>query len=93
MLGAGPGLIAVGLLVIAVAPSWPVFLAGFLALGLGAGLIDSGVNALFMDLYEGRAAGALNRLHLFFALGRAREPARRRASPCPTASRGRPWPS
>ena len=74
VLGAGPGLIAAGLLVIAVAPSWPVFLAGFVALGLGAGLIDSGVNALFMDLYEGRAAGALNRLHLFFALGALASP-------------------
>jgi len=74
VLGAGPGLVALGLVVIAVAPTWPVFLVGFLALGLGAGLIDSGVNALFMDLYEGRAAGALNRLHLFFALGALASP-------------------
>ena len=37
-------------------------------MGLGAGIIDAGVNALFMDLYAGRAA-MLNRLHLFFALG------------------------
>jgi FHS family glucose/mannose:H+ symporter-like MFS transporter len=74
VLGAGPGLIAVGLGVVALAADWPLFLAGFLVLGLGAGLIDSGVNALFMDLYEGRNAGALNRLHLFFALGALASP-------------------
>ena len=74
VLGAGPGLIAVGLGIVALAPDWAVFLAGFLVLGLGGGLIDSGVNALFMDLYEGRAAGALNRLHLFFALGALASP-------------------
>ncbi len=74
VLGAGPGLIAMGLGIVAVAPSWPVFLAGFLVLGLGCGLIDSGVNALFMDLYEARNAGALNRLHMFFALGALASP-------------------
>jgi len=74
VLAAGPGLIALGLAIIAIAPAWGVFLAGFLVLGLGGGLIDSGVNALFMDLYEGRAAGALNRLHLFFALGALASP-------------------
>ena len=87
VLGAGPGLIAIGLGIVAIAPDWSVFLAGFLVLGLGAGLIDSGVNALFMDLYEGRAAGALNRLHLFFALGAL-------ASPLATGiaiSNGVPW--
>ena len=74
VLGAGPGLIAVGLGIVAMAPDWAVFLAGFLVLGLGGGLVDSGINALFMDLYEGRAAGALNRLHLFFALGALASP-------------------
>ncbi len=74
VLGAGPGLIALGLAIVALAPAWLVFLAGFLVLGLGGGLIDSGVNALVMDLYEGRAAGALNRLHLFFALGALASP-------------------
>jgi FHS family glucose/mannose:H+ symporter-like MFS transporter len=68
LLAAGPGLIAVGLLLIAAASDWAMFLAGFLVMGMGAGIIDAGVNALFMDLYAGRAA-MLNRLHLFFALG------------------------
>jgi FHS family glucose/mannose:H+ symporter-like MFS transporter len=68
LLAAGPGLVAVGLLLLAAAAVWAMFLAGFLVMGLGAGIIDAGVNALFMDLYAGRAA-MLNRLHLFFALG------------------------
>ncbi len=68
LLGAGPGLVAVGLVTIAVAGTWPAFLAGYLVMGLGAGLIDAGVNAMFIDLFAGRAA-MLNRLHLFFALG------------------------
>jgi fucose permease len=68
LLAAGPGSIAGGLLLIAVAGDWATFLLGFLVMGLGAGIIDAGVNALFMDLYAGRAA-MLNRLHLFFALG------------------------
>jgi fucose permease len=68
LLAAGPGLVLAGLLTVAAAGTWAVFLAGFLLLGLGAGIIDAGVNALFMDLFAGRAAN-LNRLHLFFALG------------------------
>ena len=74
VLGAGPGFIALGLGIVAIAPSWPAFLVGFLLLGLGAGVVDSGINALFMDLYEGRNAGALNRVHMFFALGALASP-------------------
>jgi fucose permease len=68
LLASGAGLIAVGLVLIAVAGDWVAFLVGFLLMGMGAGIIDAGVNALFMDLYAGRAA-MLNRLHMFFALG------------------------
>jgi FHS family glucose/mannose:H+ symporter-like MFS transporter len=68
VLGAGPALMAVGLVVAATAPGWPVFLVGYAVTGLGSGIVDAGVNALMMDLYPGRAA-MLNRLHLFFALG------------------------
>jgi fucose permease len=68
LLAAGPGSVAVGLLLIVVAGDWVAFLVGFLVMGMGAGIIDAGVNALFMDLYAGRAA-MLNRLHMFFALG------------------------
>jgi len=68
LLAAGPALIAVGLLLIAAAGDWAAFLVGFLVMGMGAGIVDAGVNALFMDLYVGRAA-MLNRLHVFFAVG------------------------
>ncbi len=68
LLGAGPGLVVVGLVTVAAAPAWPVFLLGFVVTGLGLGVIDAGSNALFIDLYAGRAA-MLNRLHLFFAVG------------------------
>lgn len=68
LLGAGPGLIMVGLVTVSAAPAWPVFLLGFMITGLGLGIIDAGTNALFIDLYAGRAA-MLNRLHMFFAVG------------------------
>jgi fucose permease len=68
LLAAGPSLVAVGLLLVAAAGSWPAFLVGFLAMGLGAGIIDAGVNGLFMDLYTNGAV-MLNRLHLFYAIG------------------------
>lgn len=68
LLAGGPGLVAAGLVALAVAPAWPVFLVGFLVLGLGLGIIDAGMNALFIDLFSGRA-GMLNRLHLFYAVG------------------------
>ncbi len=68
LLAAGPASIAVGLLLIAAAGDWATFLVGFLVMGMGAGIVDAGINALFMDLYKGRAA-MLNRLHVFFAVG------------------------
>jgi fucose permease len=69
LLGAGPALVVLGMLAMALGGSVPVFLAGFLAMGIGLGIADSGVNALFMDLFRGREAGALNRLHLWVSLG------------------------
>jgi FHS family glucose/mannose:H+ symporter-like MFS transporter len=68
LLATGPGLVLVGLVTVSLAPTWPVFLLGFMVAGLGLGVIDAGINALFIDLYSGRA-GMLNRLHMFFALG------------------------
>jgi fucose permease len=68
LLGAGPLLVSAGMVTIAVAGGWTVFLVGYLAMALGAGLIDAGTNALFIDLFAGRAA-MLNRLHMFFAVG------------------------
>jgi MFS family permease len=68
LLSAGPGLVLAGLLAVGVAPAWPVFLLGFVVIGVGLGIIDAGSNALFIDLFSGRAA-MLNRLHMFFAFG------------------------
>ena len=53
----------------AVAPSWAVFLVFAVPQGVGAGGIDGGVNGLFMAIFTGARGGALNMLHLFFALG------------------------
>ena len=35
----------------------------------GAGVLDGGINALFLDLFREARGGALNLLHLFFSLG------------------------
>ncbi len=69
VLPAGAVAMAAGLGVAAGAPAWPLFVVGYVTLGLGAGVIDAGVNALFMDLFADRRSGALNRLHLFFSIG------------------------
>jgi len=62
-------LIAVGLVGLGTAPTWPIFLAAALPGGLGAGLIDGGGNGLFLDLYTTGRGRALNLLHLFFSIG------------------------
>jgi fucose permease len=62
-------LIALGLVGLGLAPSWPIFLAAALPGGLGAGLIDGGGNGLFLDLYTTGRGRALNLLHLFFSIG------------------------
>jgi fucose permease len=62
-------LLAIGLVGLGLAPSWPVFLAAALPSGLGAGAIDGGANGLFLDLYTSGRGRALNLLHLFFSLG------------------------
>jgi len=69
LLGAGPASVVIGLLLMTLGGTWPAFLVGFMAMGFGAGVIDSGTNALFMDLFHGRQAGALNRLHLWVSVG------------------------
>ena len=60
----GGGLVALGL-----APGWAIFLLAALPAGLGAGAIDGGGNALFLDLYATGRGRALNLLHLFFSIG------------------------
>jgi FHS family glucose/mannose:H+ symporter-like MFS transporter len=88
LLAGGPGFVAVGLAAITIAPAWPVFLLGFLVMGLGLGIIDAGMNALFIDLFSGRA-GMLNRLHLFYSLGALAAP----LAVGLAISAGLPWPA
>jgi fucose permease len=59
---------ALGLVGLAIAPTWLLFLAAAVPFGLGAGAIDAGVNGLFLELHPGKG-GALNILHLFFSIG------------------------
>lgn len=74
-LSSGPLLIATGLALCIVAPTWPTFVAGFGVFGAGCGVIDSGINALFMDLFRDGRARALSRLHLWLAVGAFISPA------------------
>ena len=59
---------ASGLLLIAVAPTWPVVLAGSALCGLGAGGMDTGFNAAVALRQDGRLMGLL---HAGYGLGAA----------------------
>lgn len=62
-------LAAVGTAGQALSPAWVPFLAAVMLAGWGSGLIDGGVNALFLDVYRDARGGAMSFLHLFFGLG------------------------
>lgn len=74
VLAAGAALVAGGLAGAAGAPSPAPLLVAFAVSGAGLGLLDSGVNHLFVRLFPGMRAVALNGVHLFFALGAAGAP-------------------
>jgi fucose permease len=57
---------AAAMLAFVAAPAWPLLLAGMVALGLGAGGIDAGLNA-FVALRRG--PGAMNLLHACYGIG------------------------
>ena len=59
----------IGFAALALAPTWAIFMAAAIPAGLGGGAIDGGVNGLFLALHPRSRGGALNRLHLFFAIG------------------------
>jgi FHS family glucose/mannose:H+ symporter-like MFS transporter len=63
-----------GLALEATAPTWTVFLFAAVPAGLGAGVIDGGMNGLVLDLFRRRPGGALNLLHLGFSVGAATAP-------------------
>lgn len=53
----------------ALAPSWIGLIVAAVAVNVGAGSIDGGINGLFLDLHREARGGALNVLHLFFSVG------------------------
>jgi fucose permease len=67
-------LIAAGTAVQGITGQWLLFVLATVPAGIGAGVIDGGMNALILDLAERRSGGALNRLHLFFSIGAAVSP-------------------
>jgi FHS family glucose/mannose:H+ symporter-like MFS transporter len=62
-------LIAVGMALEGVAPSWPVFLIGAGLAGAGCGAIDAVVSSVIMDLSAAGSGSGLNLLHLFYSVG------------------------
>ena len=52
-----------------IAPTWMTLVAALVPASWGGGVIDGGINALFLDLYRDARGGALNLLHVFFSLG------------------------
>jgi len=69
VLGVASGMVAVGLVVEGVAPSWGWFLLAAPLVGLGDGAIDGGLNGLVLDAVDGGRGRALNLLHLCFSIG------------------------
>jgi fucose permease len=59
----------VGLVGIALAPTFGWLLAAIATLGLAGGFFDGGINPLLSALTAGRAGGVLNRVHAFFGVG------------------------
>ncbi len=74
VLALGTGALAGGVLGLGLAPSWLVFLLAALPTGLGSGVVDGGVNGLFLDLFRTGRGRALNLLHVFFSLGALSSP-------------------
>jgi len=63
------GVLAIGLAGQASASSWILFLLAASVAGLGAGVIDSGTDSLFLDVFPITPASSLNLLHVFFSAG------------------------
>ena len=62
-------LIAGGMALEAVAPSWPIFLAGAGLAGAGCGAIVALGSSVIMDLSASGSGSSLNRLHVFYSVG------------------------
>jgi MFS transporter, FHS family, glucose/mannose:H+ symporter len=62
-------ILAVGFIVLAVAPAWSIVLAGAGIVGIGFGFLDLGVNQLFAYSFGVRAGTMLNVLNGVFGIG------------------------
>jgi fucose permease len=60
---------AIGLVGLGIAPGWIAFSAAGVVRSIGAGAIDSGLNALVVDMYGESRGRALSLAHLFYAMG------------------------
>ncbi|NMB44832.1 MAG: MFS transporter [Firmicutes bacterium] len=61
--------LGVGLVMIPLAPQWPLVLASAVIMGIGWGILEVSFNAFVSHWSNDNPGPALNRLHLFFALG------------------------
>lgn len=65
----GAVVLALGAALVAFQVSWPVTLLGALAIGLGFGAVDVGMNLLFVRSFKEGSAPALNLLNAMFGVG------------------------
>ncbi|WP_063785002.1 sugar MFS transporter [Streptomyces sp. TP-A0356] len=75
LLGASYLLMALGAVLFAVAPNWPLALAGTFVIGLGFGGVDYGLNQLFAGAFGRRSTAMLNVLNGHFGVGAIAGPA------------------
>lgn len=75
LLGASYILMALGAVLFAVAPNWPLTLTGTLVIGLGFGGVDYGLNQLFAGAFGRRSTAMLNLLNGHFGVGAIAGPA------------------
>jgi fucose permease len=68
-------LMAAGMILFALAPSWPLALGAALVTGFGSGGIDYGLNHLFATGFGHRSTAMLNLLNAFFGVGAVIGPA------------------
>lgn len=69
MLTLGGAVHAAGLVALGLSPGWAMFLIVAAPTAFGAGVLDGGLNGLFLDLFATGRGRALNNLHLFFGVG------------------------
>jgi fucose permease len=74
VLAAAVALVMTGLVVLATAPAWPIFLLGAVPFGYGSGTLDGAGNGLILDLFPDSRGRALNLLHFFFSAGALASP-------------------